>query len=210
MLISKNEIEKMDKRKRVNFINSISGYKSANLIATVSKEGVSNLAMISSVVHLGASPALLGFVIRPDSVPRDTLNNIRENKKCTLNHVNSQILKNAHQTSARYTSDQSEFKECNLSESYLGEFPAPYVKESNLSITLSFIREIPIEENGTHFIICEIEDVLLANEAIHKDGSIQLDILDSVCVSGLDTYSSGKKIGKLSYAKTDKAPQWID
>jgi len=47
----KNAIDAMENRYRANFINSITGYKSANLIGTVSSDGVENLAIFSSVTH---------------------------------------------------------------------------------------------------------------------------------------------------------------
>ena len=96
-----SDIIGLDQRFRVNFINSLSGFKSSNLIGTISDKGETNLCIISSAFHLGADPALLGFIIRPDVSPRHTLNNLRENSVCTLNHVNSQIVEKAHQTSAR-------------------------------------------------------------------------------------------------------------
>ncbi|MGS0728486.1 flavin oxidoreductase, partial [Shewanella sp. 0m-11] len=68
-----DDIEQMEQRVRARLINSLSGFKSANLVATISEDGHNNVAIISSCFHLGASPALMGMVIRPDSVPRDTL-----------------------------------------------------------------------------------------------------------------------------------------
>ena len=46
---------------RINLINSCSGYKSANLIGTKSVDGITNVAIFSSVTHIGSNPALLGF-----------------------------------------------------------------------------------------------------------------------------------------------------
>ena len=55
----------MDKISRLNLINSITGVKPSNLIGTKSKDGFSNLAIFSSVVHLGSKPPLIGFITRP-------------------------------------------------------------------------------------------------------------------------------------------------
>ena len=59
--ITRGEIQSLNQRYRAQLINSLSGFKSANLIGTQDGEGKSNLAIISSVVHLGANPALVGF-----------------------------------------------------------------------------------------------------------------------------------------------------
>ena len=66
----------LDHLYRINLVNSSSGFKSANLIATKNKEGISNVAVFSSVIHLGSNPPLLGFVTRPTTVPRNTYKNI--------------------------------------------------------------------------------------------------------------------------------------
>lgn len=65
MKLHKQEIEQLEKRYRLNLINSLSGVKSANLIGTQSLSGQPNVAIFSSVVHLGSHPAQLGFILRP-------------------------------------------------------------------------------------------------------------------------------------------------
>ena len=45
MLLDKNDIYELDRIKRLNIINSITGIKPANLIGTKSKEGVNNVAI---------------------------------------------------------------------------------------------------------------------------------------------------------------------
>ena len=67
MHFNEEEIEDLEKIYRVNLINSCSGYKAANLIGTVS-ENNNNLAIFSSLVHLGSNPPLLGFFLRPTAV----------------------------------------------------------------------------------------------------------------------------------------------
>ena len=69
---SESDFNDMDYVNRINLINSCSGYKSANLIGSVSKKGINNLAIFSSIIHIGSNPALLGFFTRPTSVIRNT------------------------------------------------------------------------------------------------------------------------------------------
>ncbi|MBC7640926.1 MAG: flavin reductase, partial [Flavobacterium sp.] len=100
--ISKTDISTMDKVRRLNLINSCTGYKSANLIATKSVEGIANVAVFSSITHLGSNPAMLGFIVRPTTVPRDTYKNIKETGFFTVNHISSEMIADAHHTSASY------------------------------------------------------------------------------------------------------------
>ncbi|EGU57164.1 flavin reductase domain protein FMN-binding protein, partial [Vibrio nigripulchritudo ATCC 27043] len=99
---SKSDIGEMEDRFRARFINSLSGYKSANLIGTIDNNGQHNLSIVSSVFHLGANPPLLGMIVRPHSVSRHTLENIVETGHYTINSVCREVYQQAHQTSARY------------------------------------------------------------------------------------------------------------
>jgi len=206
--LTKNEREKLDRRYRAKLINSLSGFKSVNLIATKSEKS-SNLSIISSAFHLGADPALMGFIIRPDSVVRGTLKNLRKNGICTLNHAHSNIVEQAHQTSARYPENVSEFEQVKLNEEYLDGFEIPFVKESKIKFSLKMLREIVIQENGTHMIICEIQNIYYPKDVLLEDGSIDIHKAETLTVSGLDTYFETTKIGKLSYAKPDKDLEWL-
>lgn len=193
----------MEKRKRVHFINSLSGYKSANLIGTIDQHGVTNLSIVSSVVHLGADPALIAFVSRPQSVERNTLGNIETSGCYTINHVHHDFIDDAHHTSARYPGAISEFNQTQLSEMY-SDFKAPYVAQSNIKMGVEFKQKIDIELNGTVFVIGEIVEIIVEDNLISSDGKIDLDLAQSVAVSGLDEYHTGNSIARLAYAKPNK------
>ena len=58
-----NAIKNFSKLYRLNMINSITGYKSANMIGSRSNSGIENLAIFSSITHLGSNPPLLSFIL---------------------------------------------------------------------------------------------------------------------------------------------------
>ena len=203
MKLNKQQIEAKDDRQRVLFINSLSGFKSANLVGTANKDKHSNLAIISSVVHLGANPALLGMVMRPHSVPRGTLENILNTGVYTLNHVHAEIYQQAHQTSARYPEDVSEFDAVGLEEQWEDGFAAPFVKESHIKLGMQLREQHHLAINGTEFIIGEIVSIEVPDELVAEDGFISLEKANTVAVSSLDTYHSTNLLGHLSYAKPD-------
>lgn len=191
----------MPQRYRAQFINSLSGFKSANLVGTISDDGVTNLAMISSVFHLGADPALIGFISRPHTVTRDTLENIDQTGFYTINHCNQQIYQQGHQTAARYPADTSEFAATGLSEEYSEALPAPYVAESELKLGIELQQVQTIELNQTVLVIGQIIEVIVPEKAIEEDGQIDIESLGSVCVSGLDRYHTTNELQRLPYAK---------
>ena len=111
---SLEDIDKMSNLYRLNLINSVTGYKSAHLIGTISPEGNENLAVFSSVVHLGSNPALIGIILRPTSVPRHTHSNMKSTGIFTLNAIHKSQIKDAHHTSAKYPDTISEFDKTKL------------------------------------------------------------------------------------------------
>ncbi len=202
-------IAALEKLERAALINSITGFKSLNLIGTCNKTGHANLAVFNSVIHIGANPPLMGFIVRPDSVERHTLSNIEEIGFFTINHVNKEIYRQAHQTSARYSKDQSEFDACGLTPSYKNGFAAPYVEESNICIGLSHQERIDIKLNGTVLIIGKIEHLYFPASVWSKDGFVDIEKAGTIACSGLDSYHQTERLSRLSYAKVDKLPEEI-
>jgi flavin reductase (DIM6/NTAB) family NADH-FMN oxidoreductase RutF len=209
-LIIHEEILDMDSRYRAKLINSLSGFKSANLICSINESGQTNLAIFSSVVHLGASPALIGFVMRPNTVERHTLDNIQQTGQYTINQINKTFWKPAHQTSASYAREQCEFKETGLTPQFISHISAPFVQESHCKYALKLQEVLPIKLNNTSFVIGEITDIICDADTVQADGHIDLESLDTVAISGLDSYHTTKALARLSYAKPDKLITELD
>jgi flavin reductase (DIM6/NTAB) family NADH-FMN oxidoreductase RutF len=204
MNVSATMIAGMEKLYRTNFVNSLPGFKSACLIGTVDRHGSTNLAIFSSVVHIGAHPPLMGFILRPTSVPRHTYAHIRDTGVFTINHVHAGIHAQAHQTSARYPDGVSEFDACGLTPEYTPAISAPYVGESRIRIGLEFVEEVPIQANNTLLIIGGVVEVIVPDALIRRDGTIDIEGAETVAVSALDGYHTTCLIERLSYAKPDR------
>lgn len=202
MHFSKQDILNTSRIKRLNLINSITGIKPANLIGTISKDGYTNLAIFSSVIHLGSNPALIGFITRPDKkVKRDTLNNILETNYYTINHIHQNFIEQSHKTSGKYEKDVSEFYMCNLTEDYLFDFPAPFLKESKIKMGLKLQNIIDISDNQTKLILGSIEHIYIDDIALEENGDINLQIINDVGIGGLNNYYKLEKIAHYPYVK---------
>jgi len=154
MKYNKQDIADLDRITRLKTINSATGIKPANLIGTISNNGETNVAVFSSVVHLGSNPPLLGFITRPQTEDvGHTIQNIKENGEYTINHIHPEFTKQAHYTSAKFNMTISEFERCGLTEEYIDDFKVPFVKESDFKMGLRFKELIPIPLNGTALVI---------------------------------------------------------
>ena len=199
--ISKENFSTWNKIPKINLINTCMGYKSANLIGTQSKDGSTNLAIFSSVTHLGSDPALLGFIVRPTSVPRHTYANIKETEYFTVNSITETMIEEAHHTSANYAKEISEFDKAGLSKEYLDTISVPFVGESPLKLLCKYVNEYEIKENGTIQIIASIEKIYVDELLLQDDGFIQLDLGKVVSINGLDGYSVSQLVKRLPYAR---------
>lgn len=206
---SSTDISSWERFYRANFINSLTGFKSVSLIGTINKAGKTNLATFSSIVHIGSDPALVGFVNRPLKAAPHTVANIEATRFYTINHIHPSFLEKAHQSSAKYTQDISEFDAVGLSEEYLFNVPAPFVKESMVKFALELQQIIPITLNNTFFVIGKIVCAQLEKNIVREDGFIEIDKSESICSNGADGYYSTALIGRYQYAKPDQPVQKI-
>ena len=196
------DVLQLERLKRMNLINSLSGFKSANLVGTHDRDGHTNLAIFSSALHFGANPPLQGILVRPTSVPRHTYANIKATGEFTLNHVNADMYQQAHQTAARYADESSEFEAVGLSPLYGPTIKAPYVLESHIRIGLRLKQEIPIPLNGTILLIGEVHEIMFPADILAEDGFLDLEAAGTVAVSNLDSYHKTHKLERLPYART--------
>jgi len=195
------DINQLDKIFRINLINSCSGFKSANLLGTISEKGITNVAVFSSVTHLGSNPPTLGFILRPTTVPRNTHKNLKDLGYFTINHIWEAIFEEAHHTSAKYPDEVSEFDMTNLEPEFKGDFKAPFVKNAPVQMAMKFVEEIYVPSNDVMLVVAQIEELYVKDELLQEDGLINLSKGNVVTINGLDTYAVPKFKQQLSYQR---------
>ena len=191
----------MSKIYRLNLVNSVTGYKSAHLIGSQTSKGNTNLAIFSSVVHLGSNPALVGFILRPKTVPRHSHLNMKSTGIFTLNAISKSQINDAHHTSAKYPDNISEFDQTDLEPEIKQDWKAPYVKGAKIQIGCSYVNEYLIKENDTVLVVGKIEHLYIEDDLLGEDGWVQLDKGDIVTINGLDGYAITNLIKRFKYAR---------
>jgi flavin reductase (DIM6/NTAB) family NADH-FMN oxidoreductase RutF len=199
-----NDINGLEKIFKINLINSCSGFKSANLLGTISTEGITNVAVFSSVTHLGSNPPTLGFILRPTTVPRNTFKNIKDTGVFTINHIHEDIIEDAHHTSAKYDDDISEFDVTSLESEFKEDCIAPFVKNSPVQMKMKYVEEVYIKSNDVLMIVAQIEKLFVNEKLIQKDGFIDLSAGNVVAINGLDGYAVPKLKERFGYQRPKK------
>lgn len=209
MIWTEQDIKSAEKVTRLRMINAITGIKPANLIGTQDDAGHHNLAVFSSVVHLGSDPALIGFILRPyGEVPRHTWQNIQATGHYTINHIPESYTQQAHYTSAKFPAEISEFERCGFTPEFVSGINAPFVRESSLKMGLSFVSATEIPLNGTTLVIGKIIHLTIPDEFIDPAGELDLQLAQSTGISGLNTYYRLEKIGQYPYARLSDLNDW--
>ena len=186
--ITEADYEGMEKLARVQLATSLPGVKPICLVGTRSSAGVANLAPFSSVTHLGSKPPLLGMVTRPDTVERHTLANILLAEEWTLSHVRADFCQKAHQCSARYPGEVSEFAATGLEETALPGFQAPAVAGAPVRIGLKLAEIVDLKINDTKLIIGKVTLIEIEQDAPLDGGRLDLEKLGTMGSTALDTY----------------------
>lgn len=201
---TREELEAWPSRKRARTVNSLSGFKSATLVGSANAQGGHNLSVVSSVVHLGTSPAQMGMVLRPPGEDAHTYKNLSATGQCTFNHIGVDWVAQAHQCSARYPVDVSEFEAVGLTPCGVnGEWQAPAVEEAKIRMGLTLTEDMVLP-NRCRFMVLDIQWVEVVSHAMANDGYVDLGAAGTAAISGLDGYHDTRHLGRLSYAKTDR------
>ncbi|MDZ4795577.1 MAG: flavin reductase [Bacteroidota bacterium] len=202
-------IESWERFYRANFINSLTGFKSVNLIGSVNELGQPNLGIFSSIVHIGSNPPLVGYINRPVKAAPHTLANIQATGVYIINHIHTSFVQRAHQTSANYEAGISEFEAVGLTPEFQENIAAPFVKESPIKYALSLQEIIPIQLNDTFLVIGKVISIQLEQDIVSADGFLHLDKVNSICSNGIDGYYTTELIERYQYAKPGIKPQKI-
>ncbi|MGB5418169.1 flavin reductase family protein [Algibacter sp.] len=198
---SESDIKNLEHLFKINLINSCSGYKSANLIGSKSKDGFENVAVFSSVTHIGSSPAMLGFFLRPTTVIRNTYENLKETGFYTINHIHKSITEDAHHTSAKYDTSISEFDVTTLNSEYKNNFLAPFVKDAPIQLAMQFVEEYDIKANNTILVIGKVVGLYVNENLIETDGFINLSKAEVAAINGLDGYAIPNTNSRYGYQR---------
>jgi flavin reductase (DIM6/NTAB) family NADH-FMN oxidoreductase RutF len=199
--ITLSDIKKWERFYRANFINCLSGFKSATLIGTLKENLQPNLGLFSNVFHVGADPAIIGFVNRPREATPHSISNIERTGVYTMNLVPELFTANAHQTSAKYDLETDEFSVTGFTAEFLNDIEAPFVAESKIKYAMQLLEVIPIKHNGAFLVLGSVTDILIDEGLLNRDGFIHLEKAGTITSLGIDGYYTSRLQGRYKYAK---------
>jgi len=124
-----------------------------------------------------------------------------------MNHVTSEFYKEAHWTAASW--EGSEFWRYRSAWRIFLRIQKPHLlKGSPLKLACSLVETQTLKVNQTVLVIGNIDHIFCDEVGLREDGSLDLNALDTVSVSGLDEYYTGEKLARLSYQNQTNCLNW--
>ena len=174
--INSLEVDKMNHQERARWLSAIISPRPLILVSTISKDGVPNLAPMSSISVVSNTPPLLGMSLSTnrEGRPRDTLLNLKETGKATLAilPVNSKSFEMVNMTRKPIPRNESEWGEINGLGDITKMATAP--KDAIVAIETTFLEcyKLPMDAVA--------EWVVLKVDSIIKPSSINIDEIEEI------------------------------
>ena len=166
----------MNHKERSRWLSAIISPRPLILVSTISKDGIPNLAPMSSVSVVSNSPPLLGMSLSTnrDGRPRDTLLNLKETGKATLAilPVNSKSFEIVNKTRKPIPRGESEWGEIEGLSDINEMVTAPKTAIAAIETTLLECYKLPMEAVA--------EWVVLKVDSIMKPTSINIDEIEEI------------------------------
>jgi len=130
--------------------------------------GVVNIAPFSYFIGLSSEPAsvLISVGHKSDGTPKDTLANIRKNRKCTICMVEEKDLEKMHFSSKALDRDESEAEVFNISTKTLVDGYPPMIEGVPSAYFCDLNQEIDLGGGSTVPIVLNIKEIFIDDRII--------------------------------------------
>ena len=130
--------------------------------------GIINIAPFSYFIGLSSEPAtvLISVGHKPNGEPKDTLSNIRKNKKCTICMVEESNLEKMHFSSKGLPKEISEAETFDIETKNLIDGYPPIIKGVPSAYFCEFNQEIDLGSSSTIPIILDVKEIFIDDRII--------------------------------------------
>jgi flavin reductase (DIM6/NTAB) family NADH-FMN oxidoreductase RutF len=131
-------------------------------------EGVVNIAPFSYFIGLSSDPAsvLISVGHKPDGTPKDTLANLRKNRKCTICMVEEKALEKMHFSSKGVDKEVSEAALFDIETETVAEGYPPMIKGVPSAYFCELNQEIDLGGGSTIPLVLNVKEIFVDDEVI--------------------------------------------
>ena len=202
-LLDSTSLDNMERHARTTLINSLSGVRTAFIGITANSDGRLNASTLSNVTHVGAHPAQMSILFRPDNGKRHTLQNFLSGSPLTLVCMPFNQVNLVHEVSMNAPEGTFELDVLEIATSHVEGCPHPLPKDYLYAISLEFVERFTLN-NGCIYTIGQIKSIATgAALKIDEEGQISFDTPPTLAI-GLRQYTATEKTVKLPYPSAAK------
>jgi len=162
-------------RERYHLMTSLIVPRPIGWVSTRSSQGVANLAPFSYFNALAATPMLVGVSIgHRRSVPKDTLNNIRDSGAFCINIVTEGQLEQMNLSSGEHPPEVDEFELAGLPLAEAEFVAAPYVANCPAVLECRVSQEVELQGGTASLVIGEVLRIRLSSELEMEEGTLRV------------------------------------
>jgi flavin reductase (DIM6/NTAB) family NADH-FMN oxidoreductase RutF len=202
-LLDSTSLDIMERQARTTLINSLSGVRTAFIGITANSDGRLNASTLSNVTHVGAHPAQMSILFRPDNGKRHTLQNFLSGSPLTLVCMPFNQVNLVHEVSMNAPEGTFELDVLEAATCHVEGCPHPLPKDYLYAISLEFVERFTLN-NGCIYTIGQIKSIATgAALKIDEKGQISFDTPPTLAI-GLRQYTTTEKTVKLPYPSAAK------
>ncbi len=140
-------------------------------------DDVVNIAPFSYFIGLSSSPAsvLISVGHKSDGTPKDTLENIRKNGKCTICMVDEKNLEKMHFSSKELDRELSEAEIFKIDTKEIFENYPPMIKDVPAAYFCDFNQEIDLGGGSTIPIVLNVKQIYVDNAVITNEERMTIE-----------------------------------
>ena len=197
-LLDSTSLNSMERQARTTLINSLSGVRTAFIAITADSHGHLNASTLSNVTHVGAHPAQMSILFRPDNGKRHTLQNFLNGCPLTLVCMPFNQVNLVHEVSMNAPEGTFELDVLEASTCHIEGCPHPLPKDYLYAISLEFVERFSLN-NGCIYTIGQIKSIATgAALKVDEEGQISFDTPPTLAI-GLRQYTTTETAIKLPY-----------
>jgi len=165
-------------------------------VSTISKEKILNLAPFSYFTPLSSNPAtfLISVGHKPNGLPKDTLKNLRETKKCSIVIATTEQLKDMHNSSTPLEFNQSEFEEFNIKTTSINSNYPKVPTDSKVVFFCEYLQEINLKNSKTIPVIVELKEMFIDDELFTNKENLKIEFINQIARVGAKYFKLGEEL----------------
>ena len=203
ILFDSTSLDRLERQARTTLINSLSGVRTAFIAITADSHGRLNASTLTNVTHVGAHPAQMSILFRPDNGKRHTLQNFLNGSPLTLVCMPFNQVNLVHEVSMNAPEGTFELDVLEASTCHVEGCPHPLPKDYLYAISLDFIERFTLN-NGCVYTVGQINSISTgAALKVDEEGQISFDTPPTLAI-GLRQYTTIETAIKRPYPNAAK------